>query len=1463
MKKLLLMVWATSFHLLGTAQTHTVDYHEATGVNGGITASVNFNYLSTCQTSVSLDGSCGIWNGFVWSSGNFSVIVNGTNLGSFPTPTTLDLTPYIPITSLQVTSNAGTWHTVDASLHVTSNSASAPALPTTPITSYTYCQGATAAQLMASLNGTGASLRWYTDQYGSGHTTTAPTPSTAAVGTRYYGVSQLNASGCEGPRQLIQVNVVSAANQSVSLISSSLICSGSTDVHLGGSEAGMNYYLRNDADNTVISGPVAGTGAAIDLNTGVTTTTTTYNVYAQSASGALDFDGVDDYVDCGNSAPLTITGDITLETWVKVDATSSDWVRLVGKGDFINRNYGLWLNPSGFILWQIYGTTDLNLSTTNVITPGSGWHHIAATRSGSICKIYLDGVEMASTTYTGVPLTTTSPLTIGAGVPGVHKPLIGQMDETRVWNVARSQSEIRSAMYKCLVGTETGLVAYYKYENGVNSTTLTDVLGGANGTLTNMNPAQDWVSGSGTCGSCSAEMTSTPTLTVNALSNQTTAAAAAIVCPNTGTTITTASSQSGVTYYLRNDATNAVVDGPTTGTGSALTFSTGNLSSTTTYNVYAESNVNGILLDGVNDEIITTDPVSIGGRSFSVEVWAKRNSIGTNDFIVSQGTPGTDQALHFGFRGSNEFTMAFWADDINTAAITDLNWHHWVGTYDAITNTQNLYMDGVLAATRIASGDYNGSGVVHVGNTGWGADNFGGNLDELRIWNYALSASEVSANMSNCVNGNEMGLLLYYNFNQVSGSTTATDHSVNANEGILTNVDENIAWQTGVSNCSCNLEMTNTVTVTVQDNAPTVATSTSNINVNVDASTCGAIVNYTSPTFNDDCDGNGLSGTLTAGLSSGSLFPVGITTVTYAYTDASSQTTNSSFTVTVVDNEAPVLASMPTDVTIAANNNGCTGIVTWTEPTASDVCGGTVVITSDYASGDAFTVGTTTVTYTATDDAGNFTTSSFDVTVTNDFAVVGVVTGDVSCNGGNDGFIDITISGGTAPYTVIWDGTINSEDLSGLSAGTYAGFATDANGCADAGSVTIFEPSAIDVTVDFTTDPSVCGLNDGTASITVNGGTVSANYGFSWTDGGSYTSSNEDPTDLAAGSYTVTVTDDNSCTGTASLSVVDPNGPTVSLNASSVLNLNCNGDVTGDIQIDVVLNGTATSATYLWNDVNGSTTEDISGVSAGSYTLEVTDNNNCIATIDVDVIEPDAIDISTAITNVTCNGNQNGSIDITVTGGISPYSFNWVDPNNFTSVTEDVNGLHGGDYTVTITDDNGCTASSVVTVNEPSVMAATAIGFDEMQGNDGSVNLIVTGGSAPYGYSWTGPNGFTSTTEDPSGLVAGTYDVIVTDANGCTENAQVTIGSQVGVSELNTVQVSIYPNPSNGIFNLTLSNAGQYNVSAINAVGQVVFTKSVNGTQTTLDLSTFERGVYFITIENASNKMVQRVVLMD
>lgn len=160
-------------------------------------------------------------------------------------------------------------------------------------------------------------------------------------------------------------------------------------------------------------------------------------------------------------------------------------------------------------------------------------------------------------------------------------------------------------------------------------------------------------------------------------------------------------------------------------------------------------------------------------------------------------------------------------------------------------------------------------------------------------------------------------------------------------------------------------------------------------------------------------------------------------------------------------------------------------------------------------------------------------------------------------------------------------------------------------------------------------------------------------------------------------------------------------------------------------------------------------------------------------------------------------------------------------------------------------------------------MAATAIGFDEMQGNDGSVNLIVTGGSAPYGYSWTGPNGFTSTTEDPSGLVAGTYDVIVTDANGCTENAQVTIGSQVGVSELNTVQVSIYPNPSNGIFNLTLSNAGQYNVSAINAVGQVVFTKSVNGTQTTIDLSTFERGVYFITIENASNKMVQRVVLMD
>jgi hypothetical protein len=201
-----LMLILSSSIVFGQA---TLSYDKGTGVNGGTTASVSYPELSTCQSAVSVVGNSGIWNGVVWSNGTFNVIVNGTTIGNYPTGTNVNLNAYLPITSLQLTSNAGTWHTVGGVVTLTSTAAFGA--PT--VANVNYAVGATASPLTATLTGGATSLKWYTTATGAGYTATAPTPSTASAGITSYWVSQANGSGCEGARALVKVYVGTEENQ--------------------------------------------------------------------------------------------------------------------------------------------------------------------------------------------------------------------------------------------------------------------------------------------------------------------------------------------------------------------------------------------------------------------------------------------------------------------------------------------------------------------------------------------------------------------------------------------------------------------------------------------------------------------------------------------------------------------------------------------------------------------------------------------------------------------------------------------------------------------------------------------------------------------------------------------------------------------------------------------------------------------------------------------------------------------------------------------------------------------------------------------------------------------------------------------------------------------------------------------------------------------------------------------------
>jgi SprB repeat len=384
------------------------------------------------------------------------------------------------------------------------------------------------------------------------------------------------------------------------------------------------------------------------------------------------------------------------------------------------------------------------------------------------------------------------------------------------------------------------------------------------------------------------------------------------------------------------------------------------------------------------------------------------------------------------------------------------------------------------------------------------------------------------------------------------------------------------------------------------------------------------------------------------------------------------------------------------------------------------------------------------------------------------------------CGAGSNGSISMTISGGSAPYTYTWtrteggSGNGTGTTISGLAAGTYSVTVTAANGCASTFTRTLTTAPAIIVTAT----PSAVLCNGGATggiSTTVSGG--SPGYTYLWTGG--ITTPNR--SNLAAGTYNLTVTDTRGCTGTASATVTQP---AVISATPTITQANCFGQASGTITL-VVAGGTA-PYTFLWND--GVTTQNRTSLAAGTYSVVISDSRGCtLAVNSLAVTQPAAaLSLSTSVVNVACNGINNGSATVTPTGGTSPYAYNW----NGTPTgdgTATITGLAAGSYPVTVTDNRGCTAVAIATITETSPLTVTADfvrptcppGVATL-GNDGSITLTVAGGTAPRTYAWTASGGGIvpggqSANQNLTLLVAGTYTVTVTDANNCTKTTSVTL----------------------------------------------------------------------------------------
>jgi gliding motility-associated-like protein len=381
------------------------------------------------------------------------------------------------------------------------------------------------------------------------------------------------------------------------------------------------------------------------------------------------------------------------------------------------------------------------------------------------------------------------------------------------------------------------------------------------------------------------------------------------------------------------------------------------------------------------------------------------------------------------------------------------------------------------------------------------------------------------------------------------------------------------------------------------------------------------------------------------------------------------------------------------------------------------------------------------------------------------------------CTGAKSGQIQVEIGGGSGEKTLLWtardgglvpDGMENGVLLEGLQRGTYLLSVTDANGCSIEQSFTITESEPLRIS-QAKLDNRCYGDASGSLSVRPSGGV--GPYRYSWTGPNGFSSMEPNPQNLTSGGYQVTVIDANGCSLVGSqLLISEP--PKLTLSQTKV-DIGCFQGKSGSISVSP--SGGVGIYRYAWTGPNGfsSTAQNLEDLFAGTYQLIVTDANGCsLVGPQVTISEPSPLALRQSKEDNLCFQWTSGSISVIASGGMAPYSYSWTGPNEFTSANQNLLGLVAGTYQVTVTDANGCSLlGAQQTITEPTALTITnQVKVDNVcaQGATGSIMVTAAGGTGSYTYAWTGPNNFSSAVANPQNLVSGTYQVTVTDANGCT-----------------------------------------------------------------------------------------------
>ncbi len=571
----------------------------------------------------------------------------------------------------------------------------------------------------------------------------------------------------------------------------------------------------------------------------------------------------------------------------------------------------------------------------------------------------------------------------------------------------------------------------------------------------------------------------------------------------------------------------------------------------------------------------------------------------------------------------------------------------------------------------------------------------------------------------------------------LSGATTGSGTSLDGvvfNQGVTT-----VTW-TAVDIANNQSQCQFTVTVSDDEN-PVIVGCPAPITQNSDLGDCGAIVSWVVPSFTDNCEASIIGTT-----SPGTYFPVGVSSVSYAVIDNAGNQAICTFSITVVDAEAPAISCPDTIAT-------CDPLVEFSLPSTSDNCGvATLIQTAGLPSGSTFPVGVTINTFVATDIHGNTSSCSFTVRVY-PIPISTTVVEQVSCNGFGDATVDLQISNGASPYQTTWSNSATSEDLANMSPGTYSVVILDAHGCATANAVTITEPEALILATE-ENQVTCYNANDGAIQVGVAGGTLPYNY--NWSSG----QQTEDLADLAAGSYDLTVTDANGCMITYNTDISQPDSLMVQ---GAIHDATCFA-TNGSIQTEI----TGGTGPYIFDWSNATYNQHLSNVPEGSYNVVVTDAHGCQAYYEGTILSLMNLNASVVTKDASCHGDTNGEATVIVENGNPPYAFEW---STGGAEAQETN-LSAGTYSVLVVDEFGCSDTLEIVIDEPDplvidlTISSYLLGFNVSTngGTDGYISASASGGTAPYTYYWS----TSDSTSSIGNLSAGEYLLLVTDRAGCT-----------------------------------------------------------------------------------------------